>query len=112
MQLRGAGGGGEGETRIAKKGRYESYTQMPVDVYVGVYFFTNMQIDLASTFIETIGGTLIGIVIGLFINIIAEWRSEWHSKMNLRRALIAELESAETLLKKIVLIRKRTFTPS
>lgn len=76
-----------------------------------VYFFTSIQLDLASTLIETIGGTLIGIIIGLFINIIAEWRSEWHSKMNLRRALIAELESAETLLKK-VLLRKRIFVQS
>lgn len=48
---------------------------------------------------ESAIGVLVGIIIGLVLNILVQWKSARNSRMNLRRALIAELESADYILK-------------
>lgn len=62
---------------------------------------TNMQFGGIADSLGTVGQVVLGIFIGLVLNMIVQWKSTYDSKMNLRRALIAELETIWIKLERI-----------
>jgi len=63
-----------------------------------MYVYSPNQRLGAITMFETGIGLIFGFTVGLLIQLILNWKAEWNRRMNLRRALLAELESTKVVL--------------